>query len=396
MGKSPLPLSMWEFSWLVRREGAEAEYSDWDRVLDEAVERGYRCLRIDAFPHLVAAARDGSHEERFKIIPQPRAFMWGNHSPVEVEPRRSLVDFISKARDRGISIGLSSWFNDDMTHRRDEIVTPEDYARIWHETLEFLDAEGFHDAIEWVDLCNEFPLGDWAGPAHIRIFDAPGRDPVPSLGIWTPTQIERINSYFAAIEALRADWPELAYTFSFSTVPPNVFALDLSHFDLLEAHCWITTTDIEFVGATRFIDFLSMLPEAVTRHVQLADQTYWPRRDEWLSRLELMINLWSQRACDAGLPIINSEGWASTIYEDAPLPGGRDPWDYVRDVGRSAVAAAVSAGYWGVCTSNFSQPHFPGLWSDVAWHKELNELIGYSPATSSLRKPPSDTRTSCQ
>jgi len=44
---------MWDFSWLVRRAGPEAEYSDWGQVLDELVDRGYNCIRIDPFPHLL-------------------------------------------------------------------------------------------------------------------------------------------------------------------------------------------------------------------------------------------------------------------------------------------------------------------------------------------------------
>ena len=61
---------MWEFSWLVRRIAPEAEYADWDTVLDELTDRGYDCIRIDAFPHLIAAGPDGAHVERFTIAPR--------------------------------------------------------------------------------------------------------------------------------------------------------------------------------------------------------------------------------------------------------------------------------------------------------------------------------------
>ncbi|MBW2293056.1 MAG: cellulase, partial [Deltaproteobacteria bacterium] len=43
---------MWDFSWATRRSGNEAEYADWDKVLDQLAERGYDNVRIDAFPHL--------------------------------------------------------------------------------------------------------------------------------------------------------------------------------------------------------------------------------------------------------------------------------------------------------------------------------------------------------
>jgi len=92
--------AMWDFSWLVRRTGDEAEYADWDRVLDELAERGYNCVRIDAFPHLIAQGRDGRLVEQFTVLPQSGNFMWGNHKPVQVEPRKALIEFIGKAAER--------------------------------------------------------------------------------------------------------------------------------------------------------------------------------------------------------------------------------------------------------------------------------------------------------
>lgn len=374
-GTIPRTMTMWEFSWLVRREPPEDEYADWSKVLDETVERGYDALRIDAFPHLVARGLDGKMAERFTINPQVRAFMWGNHASIEVEPRRGLAKFMNLARDRGISVGLSSWFNDDRTHRSAEVVGPSDYHRIWHETLEFLEAEGLHDSIEWVDLCNEFPLGEWANGAHLEIFDANWRDPAAILGIWTDRQIDRINSYCDAIADLRREWPGLKFTFSIATLPPNVANIDTSAFGVAEPHLWISTTNPEFIERTRFIDFLSYLPDAVPRHVRLVDEVYWPDRERWLTGLRAAISIWADWARERDLPIQNTEGWASTVYDAHPTPSGRDPWDYIRDVGRAAVGYALEAGYEGICTSNFSQPHFPGLWGDLAWHRELNERI---------------------
>ncbi len=31
-------VTMWDFSWLVRRTGDEAEYADWDKILDELAD----------------------------------------------------------------------------------------------------------------------------------------------------------------------------------------------------------------------------------------------------------------------------------------------------------------------------------------------------------------------
>ena len=34
----PYAVTMWDFSYITRRQGAEAEYADWDKVLDELAE----------------------------------------------------------------------------------------------------------------------------------------------------------------------------------------------------------------------------------------------------------------------------------------------------------------------------------------------------------------------
>src|SRR5271170_2103924 len=52
--QSPLAITMWDFSWLERRWPG-AGYEDWDLALDGLVLRGYDAVRIDAYPHLVAA-----------------------------------------------------------------------------------------------------------------------------------------------------------------------------------------------------------------------------------------------------------------------------------------------------------------------------------------------------
>ena len=150
---------MWDFSWLVRRSSPEAEFANWSSVLDDVVERGYDCVRIDAFPHLIAADPHGVVQQNFSILPQKPDFMWGNHQTVTVDPRAGLISFISLAASRNICVGLSAWYNPDHTSRYLTIATPADLTRVWNETLTFLDQHQLLGSILWVDLCNEFPIG---------------------------------------------------------------------------------------------------------------------------------------------------------------------------------------------------------------------------------------------
>ena len=54
---------------------------------------------------------------------------------------------------------------------------------------------------------------------------------------------------------------------------------------------------------------------------------------------------------------------------------GTSEWDWVKDVCAEGVRMAIDKGWSGICTNNFAQPHFEGLWSDIAWHQEQNARI---------------------
>jgi hypothetical protein len=64
---------MWDFSWLERRWPG-AGYEDWDLALDGLALRGYDAVRIDAYPHLVAANANAMWE----LIPCWNTQDWGS------------------------------------------------------------------------------------------------------------------------------------------------------------------------------------------------------------------------------------------------------------------------------------------------------------------------------
>jgi hypothetical protein len=374
MGTERSAISMWDFSWLTRRDEPHAEYRDWDEVLDGLCERGYDCVRIDAFPHLVASDREGRLEERFTILPEPSSAQWGNKVPVTVEPRAALVEFMHKAKSRGLSVGLSTWFNPDTLKRRSEVRTPEDYARVWGETLRLLHEENLDDAIAWVDLCNEFPLGAWAHGAYPEIFDTRPGNMLPMLLPWSRSSRAAVQSYFTdAIGALKEEFPGHRYTFSTMFLMEGpVRKLDLSAFDLFEAHVWLTDRWRFSVPSLGLASMLQ-LPRSVPLHASAAPRLYLLMRDRWIALLARRMQRLSAWASKRDLDLLTTEGWATVIYDD--LPGEGRHWDWLKDLCRQAVRLAIGYGWSGICTSNFSQPHFLGIWNDLAWHRELTGWI---------------------
>ncbi len=386
-------VTMWEYSWLVQREGLktrrpifgpENEYADWDKVLDELVLRGYNCIRIDAHPHLIAAGPNGEHQETFTMAPIADHFMWGNHEPVTINPRQGLVEFMGKCKERGIYIGLSSWYNDDETHRKLMIGSPADYVRIWTETLDVLDAADLLDLVVWVDVCNEFPLPVWAPKVFADIFSLPETDGdltaamLPLMQPWPEPAVKRFGDYLTeTIAGLKAAYPCLKYTFSFTSFgAQNILErVDVSALDLLEPHIW-TTDDLEWaqesgMWASQQGDPQESLRTFVTQVMAL----YPDSRDRCRRILDHHTDLWAEFAQRSDIPLITTEAWTTVLYEDISPNGQAGEWDWFKDVAEIGVKLAIEKGWQGICTSNFCEPHFEGMWRDVEWHQRLTRMI---------------------
>ena len=368
--------AMWDFSWATRRFENEAEYADWDRVLDGLAERGYNNVRIDAFPHLIAADQSGAVVDRFDILPQRKRFMWGNHEIVEIEPRTDLIAFIGKCKKRDISIGLSTWFNGDSRNRRDRVRTPDDYFRIWNETLELIDSAGLIDRIVWVDLCNEFPLDLWAWGAAPEIFGSRCSTPI-SVGVrgkaWEDSAIERAQDYFSiSISKLKQKWPRLRFCYSLCSIGSrNTRSMDVSQFDVAEVHCWLGD-NLPWNMATMQVATLLEVPLGTQLHAALTCGTSAKKLHQWLDdTLAPQMTKWSKWANENELPLITTEGWGPINYE-ARKPSD---WRWVKEFAALAVEKAVEMGWTGICTSNFCQPHHQDMWSDVQWHQEMTSPI---------------------
>lgn len=376
---------MWEFSWLLRREGRQREYADVERVLDELVERGYDCVRIDAFPHLVAADRNGLTSERFAVHPQPDHFMWGPHGrKTRVrDPGGALAAFLAAAADRAVAVGLSSWFNDDDEHRRLGIATPADLVRVWTETLDLLEKRNLLDGIAYVDLCNEFPGDDWLPAAYEAIFgrrdgsvpSIPGQA-LPRGRAWCPAQRAAVEGYYRAAAVLKKRWPGLAFTLSTAGVSESVFDVGYGDLDLIDAHIWLSSTVREFADLTTFPLERHGFPAAWQLQVDSLDEVYWPDPAGWHRRLGEVMRRWAALAAAQRRPLWTTEGWSHVFLDDNLVsPAGRHAWDYVKNVAEYAVPAACELGWAGICTSNFSQPHFPRLWADADWHRRMTRMI---------------------
>jgi hypothetical protein len=372
--------AMWDFSWLVRRRDPTPEYADWDKILDELVLRGYNCVRIDAFPHLIAHDQQEKNQEDFTMLPLQKNFMWGNQEPIQVNPRKALIDFFYKAKARNLKIGLSTWLTPDESQRRNQIKRPADFARIWNETLGLLKQNNLLDLVLWVDICNEFPLDIWAVGAAQEIFGSPAETPKKMFerhqNTYNPQVAKDVQRYFTeCITSLKEAFPNIAFTFSFTSLLIKQFGqLDLSQFDLIDAHIW-TSDDPKFKRSTWQNLPLALVNFGVQLHAWRARQMFPKYQKEWVNILEQQTDAWSAIADQYKIPLFTTEGWGPVNYNDISPNGQQGEWDWVKTICAEGARMAVRKGWKGICSSNFCQPHFKGMWNDVYWHQKVTEEI---------------------
>jgi hypothetical protein len=363
--KHPRAITMWEFSWIERRWPG-AGYEDWNKALDELKERGYDAVRIDPFPHLTAA----DPHRTWTLLPQWNTQVWGSPDVNRIVLMPGLTEFIGKCRARGIKVGLSTWYRQDQDNTRMAITGPDVMASQWVKTLDIIRGAGLLDTILYVDLCNEWPGVDWA----------PFMKPNMTYGDWQkPESIEWMHR---TIGLVREKYPELPLLFSFAGDPAPATQQELSGFDLLDLHVWMTQQNNgEFYRLTGY-NYERFDAKGYTNLSLKADETYRARPEYWQGLLTKEIDRLAAWSKKMGLPQITTECWAIVDYKDWPLL----KWDWVKELCALGARRAAASGQWlAVATSNFCGPQFVGMWRDAAWHRELTRVIRTAEISPELR-----------
>jgi hypothetical protein len=376
VNRNPRAITMWDFSWLERRWPG-AGYEDCDAAMDQAGERGYDAIRIDAFPHLVATAP----EKDWMLLPVWSVQDWGSPALNRVRVLPALHEFVAGCRRRKIKVGLSTWYREDADQTRMKITSPEIMAEQWNITLAGLKRAGLLDSILYVDLCNEWPGELWCPFFHN---DPPGL----TWGGWhTETSMRWMKQ---ACESVRREHSGLPISFSFEPKDRTKLAgKNLRFLDFADPHLWLAQANgSEFYNQIGYKGSLFDLGGYHTL-ADKAESAYRARVGYWRGLLREHILSCANAFKPHGLPLITTECWAVVDYKDWPLLN----WDWVKVLCRRCVETAAATGQWlAIGTSNFAGPQFHGMWRDVRWHRELTDLIKRSPILPELQKATLATR----
>ena len=355
----PRAISMWDFSWLERRWPG-AGYEDWDKILDELLIRGYNAIRIDSYPHLIA--ENPTKEWILKEVWNQQ--VWGSPDLNVVQVQPNLNKFLLKCKERGIKVGLSSWYRQDVDDVRMKITAPDKMADCWISTLRTIEQDGLLDTILYVDLCNEWPGNLWA-----PFFSS--QYPHIVWGEWYKE--ESLFWMKRTLERMRVKYPDMPFLFSFDCWDVHKYEeVDTSFLDLFEHHIWMVhQNNNEFYKKVDYKDG-QFLPEAYKKVVKVAEKLYKAKPLYWQKLLTDKIKLTGEVAKKVGRPLVTTECWGIVDYKDWPLLN----WDWVKELCALGTVTAAQTGMWvGIATSNFCGPQFVGMWRDVKWHQEMTAII---------------------
>jgi hypothetical protein len=384
MLKKPVAIAMWDFSWLLRHDPG-CEFADWDRVLDDLVKRGYNAVRFDVFPHLVGSAPDGRVSDTYHFPKSGwKPVMWGNQYSTTVNPRRALKEFIPRCLDRGLHLGLSTWFLGPGVERFEGL---DSLVRLWDETLDFLKDNDLLHNIYYVDLLNEYPL--FHGFSWLRnqmdsdIKSRTEKARTEGAHEWKEKAGDYNNAAsrnlyvgFAndALARMQAKWPELDFLISLTNsgsadwrvmAPTKVAALDV--------HYWFVFNSLlpDKSGYWENIHSLADSDKELP-NVQAALLKNWtkhkPKLVEWMDQQMAEVAALGKRH---NKPVGNTEGWGTISWLDHPAL----TWEFIKESAEICAKLGRKHGYRFNCTSNFTHPQFPRLWADVKWHQRVTGII---------------------
>jgi hypothetical protein len=387
--KNPLAIAMWDYSWLLRHH-MYGDFEDWDIVLDQFVERGYNALRIDCFPQFIAADNKGNIQEEFLHVRETwKPAYWGNDFTMRSQPRKGLIEFLAKCKERGIYIGLSTWFMPHGTTRNLEANSILDFVRMWDETLNFIQENDLMQDVIYVDLLNEYPL--WHGlewfktqmnqRGNEKLFKVNNPDAnVPDevfnkrkSGDYTQLQADFFQAFIDdSIKQLKAKWPNLPFFASFPGAA-NLYSVDVSNFGAIDPHYWFSHHN-DFNKKTG-VEGLHMFRSEQQSHFEENYEkvlSYWnEHKQELIDWMEGRIEKAAILGKKYDIPVGNTEGWGAVFWQDHPLTG----WEFIKNAADVSVDLAVKHGYKFICTSNFTHPQFKGMWEDVRWHQAITTRI---------------------
>jgi len=355
---------MWDQAFLLRHhEGGS--FADYDRVLDETIERGYNTVRLDPMPQYLDLSKPET------VMPWrdtgDRFNPWGGNKQIDAPLGQWLIDFMAALSRRPLYYTLSAWWNSNGGPQLRS--KPENHiqaAEIWINFLHAWEKRFGFDRLLYVDIQNEVPFFIPGYRDRFTKETGHGWDDLPSFSDAQRDWLARdLNG---SMRMLHREFPQLRFT---ASIHGDVRWIDVPlEFDCLDVHFY-SDADLRWRERTKMHDHFG--------HMYSDDSWFKDYSDRCTAANACMGPMFRARQRDKlaqfaawsrqrGMPLTTSESWSSWFYVDHP----NLDWGWLLEWSAWTVEDAIDFNMWGWTPHNFGQPQFTN-WQDVQWHQRLTE-----------------------
>lgn len=365
-----LTIVMWDQAFLMRHLPGES-FADYDRVLDETIERGYNTLRLDPLPQLI----DLTHPEKVFhwCDPGTPQMPWGWNKAGQGALGAFMIEFMEKVQRRPLNYTLSAWWFSGQSGNNPfpaEAAAPPTHlqgAELWAALLREWKRRFGLERLVYVDLANEVP---YFLPGFMQRFEH------ETGGRWneggqpfSQRQIEFLAGELnPALAALQREFPEVRFT---ASIHGDERWLDVPvQFDCLDVHFY-SDVDPRWRDRTRFADWMPSLFTDTSWHKEFSERCKAARNSMapmLRAAQRAKLASFAAWAAQKGMPLTTSESWSSWFYLDAPDLD----WGWLLEWAEWSVEDALEYRMWGWTPHNYCQPQFVN-WQDARWHRRLTD-----------------------
>jgi hypothetical protein len=374
---SRLTIAMWDFSYLYMHYPGGA-FADWNKTLDELLERRFNTVRVDAFP-LIIGKLDAANQ-KVTILADPMRNWGPSDRDVEHDLQQEFVEFMTLTKKKGIQVILSTWnFGcKEFPNVQQDYKTPEQVWSAWEKTLDLLAQKDLLSHVLYVDLDQEFPFFS-PFAEKIKGMEIKGCSDTENTAAqlrnmisgqqWNDQQILFVRKLFnESLKHFQRRYPQLRFTFSLTAHWADVRAMRLTTLDVLELHIWMTQSQ-RFLSRTGFDELVKDRGKHdYSDYMQRLEWTMASVRPLLLEEMTHNMRYAQEWAAEISAPLTTTEAWGPWWHMDHPDLD----WQWLYDWCEQCVELAPQYGFWGVTPWNFSHPYWQN-WKNVDWYRRVNE-----------------------
>ena len=313
-----LTIAMWDFSYLFMHH-TNGCYENFQRSIDELIERKFNTIRIDAFPLIIASLDSLNQSITFPANPE---YNWGQTDQAyKHKIAKELIEFLSIAKKKHLNIILSTWNMDcvEFPNIKNKFSDQKKYQGAWEKVLDMLKDNDLLDNVLYVDLDQEFPYFSPFGKSIDslkntckNIEDEITNSRKLKWNVKTNGLCLRAHGFFTSLLPNQISGITI-YLFTYGFLN-EIRYMKLKSMDVLELHVWLTQS-ARFLSRSQF-DNMNKIRNADTNYseymqrVTKSFKSMKPMFKKEMSNRMKFAKEWSE---EIAAPLVTTEAWGAMV-----------------------------------------------------------------------------------